>query len=134
MPDYGVAASPFPTSIYPPSYTSDYPSSQPSWPPQKEEDNYYRRDADNSRDPTYSTNYPLWVKLEEKRKPNNNIPPYCQQMRILDDWMIVPQEGVQIINISEIEPSGSGSEKRDDMDGSTAALDSNCVCEWLVTT
>ena len=72
--------------------------------------------------------------MEEKRKPENNIQPYCQQMRILDSGLIVPQEGVSIINVTETEPSSSSTQKRDSMDGSTAALGSNCVCEWLAKT
>lgn len=72
--------------------------------------------------------------MEEKRKPKNDIQPYCQQMRILDNGLIVPQEDVQIINISEIEPGSSNNQKRDGMYGSTTVLDSNCVCEWLATT
>jgi hypothetical protein len=130
MPMDGV-----PTNFYPPSSTSGYPSPQSSWSPQEERRAYhYRRDTGNWRNTIYTTNYPLWIKLEEKRKPENNIQPYCQQMRILDSLTIVPQEGVPIINVSEIEPSSTSRYKRAGMDGSTAALGSNCVCEWLART
>jgi hypothetical protein len=128
MPNNGAS---YPTNVNRPS---DY-SSSPPWPTQRE-----KRHHDDGHDERYSkestslTNYPLWVKMEEKRKPENNIQPYCQQMRILDSGLIVPQEGVSIINVTEIEPSSSSSQKRDSMDGSTTSLGSNCVCEWLVTT
>jgi len=108
------------------------PPSQPTWsPPQPKRAYNFRRDGGNWRNTIYTTNYPLWVKLEEKRKPDNNIQPYCQQMRILETRMIVPQEGVSIINVSETEPTGSNHYKRNDMDGSKESLGSNCVCEWL---
>lgn len=123
------------TSFYPPSYASAQPSSSPSWSAEKDRrDHSYERDERDWRDPQVSENYPLLIKLEEKRKPENNIQPYCQQMRILDNGDVVVQEGVLIINVTETEPSGSSSRKRDDMDGSTASLASNCVCEWLAKT
>jgi hypothetical protein len=132
MPRNGMGSSTLSAGFGPPSPSSGYPSSQPTWPPPKSKRAYnFRRDWENWRNPNYPTNYPLWVKLEEKRKPNNNIQPYCQQMRILDTRMIVPQEGVSIINVSETEPSGSDNYKRGEMDGSTQSLGSNCVCEWL---
>ena len=122
------------TSFYPPSYTSASSSPHPSWSTQKEKRDYnYEHDESNRRDP-HQTSYPLWIKLEEKRKPENNTQPYCQQMRILNNGDIVVQEGVQIINVTETEPSSSNSRKRGVMDGSTAALGSNCVCEWLAKT
>jgi hypothetical protein len=124
----------YPTNLNRPSYTSAY-SSSPSWPAQREKRHYdYGHDETDSRESTSLANYPLWIKMEEKRKPENNIQPYCQQMRILDSGLIVPQEGVSIINVTEIEPSSSSTQKRGSMDGSAAELRSNCVCEWLATT
>jgi hypothetical protein len=135
MPVHGEGPSPVPNSFYPPSFASAYPSSQPSWTSQEvRRADHYRRDTGNSRNTIYSTNYPLWIKLEEKRKPENNIQPYCQQMRVLESGTIVPQEGEQIISVSETEPSSPNRHKRDDMDGSITALGSNCVCEWLAKT
>jgi hypothetical protein len=136
MPRDGMESSTFPAGYLPPTPSSDYPSSQPTWPPPrpKRAFNYYRRDEENWRDTIYATNYPLWIKLQEKRKPENNVQPYCQQMRILETQMIVPQEGVSIINVTEIEPASSNRYKRTNMDGTTTSLDSNCVCEWLATT
>jgi hypothetical protein len=120
------------TLFGPPSPSSGHPSSQPTWTPPKSKRAYnFRRDGGNWRNTIYPTNYPLWVKLEEKRKPENNIQPYCQQMRILETRMIVPQEGVSIIKVLETEPTGSSHHKRNGMDGSTESLGSNCVCEWL---
>ena len=139
-----TAFSPYPTSMYNygvgssptvSSYPGNYPSSQPSWATQNgRRDHNSEHNQGYSPDPQYTTNYPFWIKMEEKRKPKNDIQPYCQQMRILDNGLIVPQEDVQIINISEIEPGSSNNQKRDGMYGSTTVLDSNCVCEWLATT
>lgn len=135
MPKNGKEPSTFPAGFSPPSPSSGYPISQPTWPPPPPKRAFNRRrDEGNSRNSIYPENYPLWIKLEEKRKPENNIQPYCQQMRILDTQMIVPQEGVPIINVSETEPTSSNHYKRAGMDGSTTSLGSNCVCEWLATT
>jgi hypothetical protein len=133
MPNNGVGTMPYPTGVNPLSHTSAY-SSSPSWTPREKRHDEGGHHETDSRESASLPNYPLWIKMEEKRKPDNNIQPYCQQMRILDSGLIVPQEGVSIINVTETEPSGSGTKKRDSMDGSTAALGSNCVCEWLVKT
>jgi hypothetical protein len=134
MSNNGVGTTSYPTGPNPLSHISPY-SSSPSWsaPREKRHDEGEHHETD-SRESASLPNYPLWIKMEEKRKPENNIQPYCQQMRILDSGLIVPQEGVSIINVTETEPSGSSTQKRDDMDGSTAALGSNCVCEWLAKT
>jgi hypothetical protein len=132
----GARPSAYPTGLNQPSYTSAY-SSSPSWLAHREKRHHDDDDDDDEtyyREPASFPNYPLWIKMEEKRKPENNIQPYCQQMRILDSGLIVPQEGVSIINVAEIEPSSSSAQKRGSMDGSTEALGSNCVCEWLATT
>jgi hypothetical protein len=133
IPNDGAGHSSYPASLNRPSYTSGG-SSSPTWPAQREKRHYdYGYDEMDSRESTPVANYPLWIKMEEKRKPENNIQPYCQQMRILDSGLIVPQEGVSIINVTEIEPSSSSTQKRGSVDGSTAALGSDCVCEWLAT-
>jgi len=94
-----------------------------------------RRDAndgaDNWRD-NYP-DYPRYIKLGEKRKPGAaQVPPYCQQMDILDDGQIVPAINSQVIDIVEIEPEAATNYRRDiDNDGTPASLSSNCVCEWL---
>jgi len=87
--------------------------------------------------------YPKLIKMLEKRKPGQNIQPYCQQMQVLNDWQIMPIPGVPTICIEETEyPSAAaatatGSSKRwfrrRDEDDTTALLESNCVCEWLST-
>lgn len=134
MPNNGVGTISHPSGLNSPSHTGAY-SSAPPWPTPREKRHYEYGDHETySRGSTSLANYPLWIKMEEKRKPENNIQPYCQQMRILDSGLIVPQEGVSIINVTEIEPSSSSTQKRDSMDGSTAALGSNCVCEWLAKT
>lgn len=135
MPRNGMGSSTFPAGLYPPSATTGHASPQSTWPPQERRRAYnYQHDGVDRRNTVYATNYPLWIKLEEKRKPEHNVQPYCQQMRILETQMIVPQEGVPIINVSETEPSESGHYKRTSMDGSTTSLGSNCVCEWLAKT
>jgi hypothetical protein len=130
----GVGTISYPTGLNPASHTSAH-SSSPSWPSHQERRHYeYGYHETYSRESTSLPNYPLWIKMVEKRKPENNIQPYCQQMRILDSGLIVPQEGVSTINVTETEPSSSSTQKRGEMDGSTAALGSNCVCEWLANT
>ena len=82
-------------------------------------------------------NYANVVKMQEKRIPNVGQPtyiqPYCAQMQILDDGEIVPAEGNPTVPVAENEPSGNDPTKRASDDGSTAQLDSDCICEWLIT-
>lgn len=87
------------------------------------------------------------VKMVEKRKPFGNVAPYCQQMRVLDDWTIVPQEGVPVVPIDEeeyyeyanIQPSGyskrspvrnEGLLAKRDEEVIIGDLESLCICEW----
>ncbi|KAI1629687.1 hypothetical protein EDD37DRAFT_64865 [Exophiala viscosa] len=86
-----------------------------------------------------STSFPKLVKMLEKRKPGQNIQPYCQQMQVLNDWQIVPIPTVQTIAVEELESTQSASatatsggsrlaiRKRD----STEGVGSNCLCEWF---
>ena len=92
----------------------------------------------NSKDGDYSQgnnypDFPRWVKVEEKRRPSNNVQPYCQQMIVNSDLSISVNANQDIIPVREIEPPGPGSQKRTPgaADGSPSTLGSNCVCEWL---
>jgi hypothetical protein len=88
--------------------------------------------------------FPKLIKMVEKRKPHDNIDPYCQQMQVLDSWQVVPIPGVDIIGIDEQEfdeyaggPSkrsnpgvnGQSLARRDEND-IIADLESLCICEW----
>ena len=75
--------------------------------------------------------YPLLVKIKEKRKPNGNFQPYCEQMQILEDGQIgslpvdrimIPEEG------SDDFSAGQLIKKRykDDYDPNQ-----DCACEWM---
>lgn len=84
--------------------------------------------------------------MVEKRKPHDNIDPYCQQMQVLDNWQVVPIPGVDIIEIDEqeFEDYAQGTSKRKrfvpgkngqslvrrDEDEIIADLESLCICEW----
>lgn len=73
--------------------------------------------------------YPLLVKIEEKRKPSGNIKPYCQQMQILDNLDIVPKLEVAKISVPEVEDKDPPSSKRMRRRGDD--VDQNCACEWM---
>lgn len=97
---------------------------------------YGKRQAENENDEPRNghPDYPLLVKIEEKRKPSHNIEPYCQQMQVLDNGQIVPLGNVAQISVPEVEAVDSLAEKRfrrkrrreDDL-----GLSLNCVCEWM---
>ncbi|KAL2431457.1 hypothetical protein ABEF95_009228 [Exophiala dermatitidis] len=124
-----------PSTSHDPAFTMPYPS-QPTgaahWtssPAAK-----VRRDASN----TGSYDYPKLVKMVEKRKPQGNVPPYCQKMQVLNNWQIVPIPNVPTIAIQESEYSaaatatgGSRMAMRRRADDTVQQLGSNCVCEWF---
>lgn len=72
--------------------------------------------------------------MVEKRKPDQNVQPYCQQMQVLNNWQIMPIPTVPTICIEEDEfgaaaTANSGNKiKRGD---TVQQLGSNCVCEWF---
>ncbi|KAL1961720.1 hypothetical protein VTN77DRAFT_1120 [Rasamsonia byssochlamydoides] len=85
--------------------------------------------------------YPRRIKIEEKRAIPNAPQPYCTQMQVLGDGMVVPLPNNPIV-IETIQPSATpssgsssgSSQKREsnvlwarDDDG----YDNNCYCEWL---
>lgn len=137
------------TQAIAPAYTTSPPTARPPPPTQTtsnpsttSSDGYWngervRRAASSANG---STNFPKLVKMLEKRKPSNNVQPYCQQMQVLNNWQIVPIPTVATIAIVESESVLSASptatsggsrmaiRKRDD---ATQQLGSNCICEWF---
>ena len=86
--------------------------------------------------------FPKLVKMIEKRKPQNNIQPYCQQMQVLNNWQIVPIPLIPTICIEETEfaaptssPTSNGKRWEEYVAKRNAQtqtqLESNCICEWL---
>jgi hypothetical protein len=74
--------------------------------------------------------YPLLIKIEEKRKPSGNIQPYCQQMQILENMKFVPKEAVDPIPVPEVAsaeaPASRRFRRRGSDDGGTT-----CACQWI---
>lgn len=102
------------------------------WPSSKAEN--ARRQASTTIGPT---DFPKMVKMVEKRKPGDNVQPYCQQMQVLNNWQIVPIPTVSTIDIEESEYSAAaataGSKRfmnKRSMD-TVQQLGSNCICEWF---
>jgi hypothetical protein len=119
------------TTPYADAAASTYPSGAPT--PWNVPD---RRDYP---DQGGSPEFPKLVKMVEKRKPQSNITPYCQQMEVMKDWAIVPKKGVPTVCIQETEyaqPSGASKrwtsprfERRDD--STVQEMQSMCICEWI---
>lgn len=88
---------------------------------------------DDDDDDDVGLNYPLLVKIEEKRKPSDNIEPYCQQMRILEDGRIIPIVGVEQIEIPEEEASieEDSIPPRLMVRGDASQPNEICACEWM---
>lgn len=105
-----------------------------------------RRKRDATSLPTTATHpkFPKLIKMVEKRKPHSNVAPYCQQMKVMTNWLVVPLE-TPTIPIEEKEysmppPNKKRQEqnwgwskktdvlaRRDDIIGQ---LESMCICEW----
>ncbi|EXJ87818.1 hypothetical protein A1O1_04745 [Capronia coronata CBS 617.96] len=81
--------------------------------------------------------FPKLVKMVEKRKPDNNVQPYCQQMQVLNNWQIVPIPTVPTIAIEESDygpasaTAGSKMAMRRQAGDTIQQLGSNCICEWF---
>ncbi|PGH29648.1 hypothetical protein GX50_07606 [[Emmonsia] crescens] len=72
--------------------------------------------------------YPRMIKLEEKRSSTDGIPPYCEQMQVMDDGTLSGPLGSRI-PIDEAETtlsSNRGDDPEDDRD------DDDCFCQWIV--
>ena len=83
--------------------------------------------------------FPKFVKMVEKRKPDSNIQPYCQQMEVRANWQIVPKQDVPTVCIDETEyapPEPTGKDKRwagryrKRAANSVDQMESMCICEW----
>ncbi|ETN46700.1 uncharacterized protein HMPREF1541_00887 [Cyphellophora europaea CBS 101466] len=88
--------------------------------------------------------FPRMIKMVEKRKPHDNIEPYCQQMEVQQDWSVTPYVGADTIEIDEAEfedysppsakrstPGSRGlSLKKRDENAIIGDLESLCICEW----
>ena len=88
---------------------------------------------ENRDDDDVRFNYPLLVKVEEKRKPSDNVEPYCEQMQILDDLRIVPVGMVEQIPIPEEETSieERSISQRLKLRSDASQPDEICACEWM---
>jgi hypothetical protein len=84
-----------------------------------------------------SPNFPKLAKMVEKRKPEDNVQPYCQQMQVLNNWQILPIPDVPTICIEESDyksaaATGDSRRTRSKRNGDTVQqLGSNCICEWF---
>ena len=93
---------------------------------------YNRRRSDDYLQPRNSyDDYPLLMKVEEKRKPIGNVPPYCQQMQVLDNGEIVPVPSVAKIPVQEIEDMDAYNRNRFRRRGDAEDLSRGCACEWI---
>jgi len=123
-------------SMYGVSTTSNVPSMTTSFPAEPTiaapwpGSTYAKRQASVG-----STNFPKKVKMVEKRKPADNVSPYCQQMQVLNNWQIMPIPDVPIIEIAETDYSqdaATGNSRMMRKRGDTVQeLGSNCICEWF---
>jgi hypothetical protein len=93
-------------------------------------DNKAKRDWYGDIQRNEYADYPLLIKIEEKRKPSGNIQPYCQQMQILDNMKIVTVDIVDPIPVPEVAsmeaPASRRIRRRGSDDGNTT-----CACEWM---
>lgn len=71
------------------------------------------------------------MKVEEKRKPSGNIPPYCQQMQVLDNGDIVSRPYVAPISVQEIEDMDVDNRNRFKRRGDREDRGRGCACEWI---
>ena len=138
-------ATPVVVPLEPPPQVNDALSTSAPWAGPKS-----RRKRDKNGDPFSGSpsqpQFPKLIKMVEKRKPHDNIGPYCQQMQVLDNWQIVPIPGVDIVEIDEQQyqdfaegtsktkravPGANGRSlaKRGE-DEIIADLESLCICEW----
>ncbi|ERF75254.1 hypothetical protein EPUS_00046 [Endocarpon pusillum Z07020] len=126
------------SSLPPPAAFTGKPSGSPYGPPEDfvnhhtTESGYNRRRSDDKlqKRKRYD-DYPLLMKVEEKRKPRGNVPPYCQQMQVLDSGEIVPVPYVAQISVQEIEDMDDDNQNRFRRRGDAEDLSRGCACEWI---
>ncbi|KAJ9610589.1 hypothetical protein H2200_005366 [Cladophialophora chaetospira] len=81
--------------------------------------------------------FPKLAKMVEKRKPDDNVQPYCQQMQVLNNWQILPIPDIPTICVEESDYSaaaatGGSKTAIRRRDGDTVQqMASNCICEWF---
>ncbi|KAF7511711.1 hypothetical protein GJ744_003874 [Endocarpon pusillum] len=126
------------SSLPPPAAVTGKPSTPPYGPPEDFNNHhttssgYNRRRSDDNLPEWNSYDiYPLLMKVEEKRKPRGNVPPYCQQMQILDNGDIVPAPSVAQISVQEIEDMDDYNRNRFRRRGDAEDLSRGCACEWI---
>jgi hypothetical protein len=122
-------------------YGSDATSQDPAipTPPPTEPTNeaYWTGTSKSKRESSLgSPDFPKLAKMVEKRKPDNNVQPYCQQMQVLNNWQIMAIPDVPTICIEESDYSQAaatgGSRRMHKRDTDTVQqLSSNCICEWF---
>ncbi len=95
------------------------PTSAPTW------DGPKRR---GFPDVSSSPGFPKFVKMVEKRKPQSNIQPYCQQMEVKPNWQILPKPDIPTVCIEETEYSPA--QPSGDSRSGVNELESMCICEW----
>lgn len=93
----------------------------------------YRKKRDPHLGRRQTTFYPRVVKIEEKREPNGNIQPYCEQMQILNNWEIVPRDAISRIPVREVgsEETSPFVSRRLGRRGDDFHLHQTCACEWI---
>ncbi|EXJ67821.1 uncharacterized protein A1O5_09167 [Cladophialophora psammophila CBS 110553] len=136
-----TSAGPYSTSHNTPGHgtgpTTTNPSTTTPYPSEPTDEDYWP-DTKLKRQATVgSPDFPKLVKMVEKRKPDNNVQPYCQQMQVLNNWQIMPIPDVPTICIKESDygaPTSATSRRRvmpRRSPNTVEQLGSNCICEWF---
>ncbi|OAL36314.1 hypothetical protein AYO20_04472 [Fonsecaea nubica] len=118
--------------------TTANPSATTPYPSEPTDDDYWPGTKLKRQATVGSPDFPKLVKMVEKRKPDNNVQPYCQQMQVLNNWQIMPIPNVPTVCIEESDygtpTSGADSRRRMMSKRSYNTVDqlgSNCICEWF---
>jgi hypothetical protein len=118
--------------------TSQDPSLTTPYPTEPTDEAYWTGGSKVKRQASVgSPNFPKLAKMVEKRKPDDNVQPYCQQMQVLNNWQIMPIPDVPTICIEESDyksaaATGDSRRTRRKRNGDTVQqLASNCICEWF---
>ncbi|EXJ57418.1 hypothetical protein A1O7_07766 [Cladophialophora yegresii CBS 114405] len=125
-----------------PKYGSEATSQNPSlttpYPSEPTDEAYWTGGSKVERQASVgSPNFPKLAKMVEKRKPEDNVEPYCQQMQVLNNWQIMPIPDVPTICIEESDynsaaaTGGSRMTRRKRNGNTVQQLASNCICEWF---
>lgn len=129
-----------------PDWSSSFVEAYPTWHKQEHGDgghHYPPRQVTHSPDDLYASLplFPYIVKIEERRLPNNNIPPYCEKFQLLDDgtFSSLPDPNTHqpmIIKLDETDPglsayqsAGIAGNKRSPLD--PRGIHGACHCQWM---